>query len=187
MNNYHISLDVISNSWWHEALPEWMMGWLDFRIYCVGWAGQRDEIWFDLWVFISSVAFYNCLLVPVWSEAHCPLQCCVCSCGCLFKPPTNVLFGYSCFFQGVVADHVVNLEPELLRNGTDPFMKGPHLIKSCQGWWDPVFPSTPHWACQHRSERVNPSRRPGNAQICKLGATLIFLAVVCWHKYRSFC
>lgn len=30
-------------------------------------------------------------------------------------------------------------------------------------------------------------RRSGNAEICKLGATLIFLAVVCWCMYSSFC
>lgn len=30
-------------------------------------------------------------------------------------------------------------------------------------------------------------RRSSNAEICKLGATLIFLAMVCWHMYRSFC
>ncbi|KAF2977197.1 hypothetical protein EK904_007983, partial [Melospiza melodia maxima] len=34
---------------------------------------------------------------------------------------------------GVVADHVLNLEPETLRNNTDSFKKWPHLIKSCQG------------------------------------------------------
>lgn len=111
---------------WGPHLSGWWDGWTsDFAV----WGEQEGEMrfGFDLWVFTSSVAF--CLLVSVWSEAHCPLQCPVCSCGCLLEPPTNVLFDYSCFFQGVVADHAMSLEPELLKMTLIPSWNAPTSSK----------------------------------------------------------
>lgn len=79
-------------------------------------------------VLLSTTAcWFQCDMKHTTLYRKCP----VCSCRRLLKSPTNVL---SCLFPGVTADQMVTLEPQLLRNVTDSFMKCSHLSKSDKDW-----------------------------------------------------